>query len=104
MPISASANRLKREIEQGKTKSLPPTEEQLKKDPKFKNPKTQFEILEQIGITAEDVPKFCDPNYWLQFFPPKGVDDLKLLGINVDWRRSFITTSVNPYYDSFIRW
>lgn len=21
-----------------------------------------------------------------------------------DWRRSFITTSVNPYYDSFIRW
>jgi leucyl-tRNA synthetase len=22
----------------------------------------------------------------------------------VDWRRSFITTDVNPYYDSFIRW
>lgn len=21
-----------------------------------------------------------------------------------DWRRSFITTSINPYYDSFIRW
>jgi leucyl-tRNA synthetase len=25
-------------------------------------------------------------------------------GASVDWRRSFITTSVNPYYDSFIRW
>lgn len=22
----------------------------------------------------------------------------------VDWRRSFITTHVNPYYDSFVRW
>ena len=22
----------------------------------------------------------------------------------VDWRRSFITTNVNPYYDSFVRW
>jgi leucyl-tRNA synthetase len=22
----------------------------------------------------------------------------------VDWRRSFITTSVNPYYDAFIQW
>uniref|UniRef100_A0A8W4FBF5 leucine--tRNA ligase n=1 Tax=Sus scrofa TaxID=9823 RepID=A0A8W4FBF5_PIG len=24
--------------------------------------------------------------------------------IKVDWRRSFITTDVNPYYDSFVRW
>jgi leucyl-tRNA synthetase len=22
----------------------------------------------------------------------------------VDWRRSFITTNKNPFYDSFIRW
>lgn len=26
------------------------------------------------------------------------------LGCGVDWRRSFITTDVNPYYDSFVRW
>jgi len=24
--------------------------------------------------------------------------------LKVDWRRSFITTDVNPYYDSFVRW
>lgn len=104
MPIQASANRLKREIATGKTKSLPPTEEQLKKDKNFKNPLTQFEILQSIGISDEEITKFQDPNYWLQFFPPKGMDDLKLLGINCDWRRSFITTAVNPFYDSFIRW
>ena len=25
-------------------------------------------------------------------------------GVGVDWRRSFITTDYNPYYDSFVRW
>jgi leucyl-tRNA synthetase len=29
---------------------------------------------------------------------------LKNFGVCVDWRRSFITTSKNPFYDSFIRW
>jgi leucyl-tRNA synthetase len=26
------------------------------------------------------------------------------LGARVDWRRSFITTDVNPYFDTFVRW
>jgi leucyl-tRNA synthetase len=26
------------------------------------------------------------------------------LGSRIDWRRSFMTTPANPYYDSFIRW
>ena len=26
------------------------------------------------------------------------------MGVHVDWRRSFITTDANPYYDSFVRW
>jgi leucyl-tRNA synthetase len=30
--------------------------------------------------------------------------DLKALGVKVDWRRSFITTDANPYYDAFVRW
>ena len=24
--------------------------------------------------------------------------------MQVDWRRSFITTDANPYFDSFVRW
>eukprot|EP01018_Ginkgo_biloba_P037915 Gb_05996 [translate_table: standard] len=31
-------------------------------------------------------------------------EDLKLLGLGVDWHRSFITTDINPFYDSFVRW
>lgn len=30
--------------------------------------------------------------------------DLTDLGARIDWRRSFITTDENPYYDSFVRW
>jgi leucyl-tRNA synthetase len=29
---------------------------------------------------------------------------LKAFGLGSDFRRSFITTDVNPYYDSFVRW
>ncbi len=27
-----------------------------------------------------------------------------IFNLKVDWRRSFITTDVNPFYDSFVRW
>lgn len=30
--------------------------------------------------------------------------DLQRFGMAVDWRRSFITTDRNPYYDAFVRW
>jgi len=65
---------------------------------------TQYEILKAMGLSNEEIPKFQDPSYWLDYFPPLGVRDLKRFGSPVDFRRSFITTSVNPSYDSFIRW
>jgi len=64
----------------------------------------QFEILLAMGLKKEDLHTFVDPLHWLKFFPPMGMRDLKRFGVPVDFRRSFITTSVNPYYDSFIRW
>ena len=106
MPISSAAIRLKREIDSGKTCSNQPTEEQKKKAPKGTEwpSLTQYEILQQLNISEEDIPKFIDTNHWLDFFPPLGQEDLKRMGIATDWRRSYITTSKNPYYDQFIRW
>lgn len=109
MPIQASANRLKREIETGTTSSNQPSEQELKAlkkaNPKYeKPPYTQYEILQRSGIPEADIPAFTDSNHWLSFFPPLGQDTLKRFGIMADWRRSFITTARNPYYDSFIRW
>jgi len=64
----------------------------------------QFEILRMMGIPPEDIPPFVDPEYWLKFFPPLGTRDLKRFGCPTDFRRSFITTPLNPFYDKFIRW
>ncbi|KAH6579719.1 hypothetical protein BASA61_010062 [Batrachochytrium salamandrivorans] len=66
--------------------------------------KYQFQIMRSMGIPNEDIKKFMDPKHWLTFFPPIAMTDLKRLGTHIDWRRSFITTDINPYYDSFIRW
>jgi hypothetical protein len=54
MPIQAAANRLKREITQGKTNSGQPSAEEFKKNPKIVKPAlTQFEILKQVGMKDE---------------------------------------------------
>ena len=56
----------------------------------------QWDILKMIGITEEEIPKFQDPDYWLQYFPDYCVADLKQFGCCIDFRRSFITTDRNP--------
>ena len=104
MPISAAAKRLQGELtEYG--------EEQLKKwaldeDCVENRPekKTQYEILYKCEVDAETIPKFVDAKFWTKYFPPRGREDLEVFGACIDWRRSFITTDANPYYDQFIKW
>lgn len=64
----------------------------------------QFQIMEAIGVPRSEIKKFADPQYWLTYFPPIAIADQKALGTRIDWRRSFITTDANPYYDAFVRW
>eukprot|EP00978_Attheya_sp_CCMP212_P005122 scaffold11316_cov60-Attheya_sp.AAC.5 len=63
----------------------------------------QWNILMKM-VPQEEIPTFVDPIHWLHYFPPIGVQHMKNFGSGVDWRRTFITTAVNPYYDAFIRW
>lgn len=66
--------------------------------------KYQWDILKESGIEDSILPQFADAVAWLKYFPLENVRDLTAFGLKADWRRSFITTEVNPYYDSFIRW
>ncbi|KAI0162452.1 hypothetical protein BJ166DRAFT_268896 [Pestalotiopsis sp. NC0098] len=66
--------------------------------------KYQFQIMQAIGIPLQEIHKFADPQYWLEFFPPLCRRDLTNFGARIDWRRSFVTTDANPYYDAFVRW
>lgn len=64
----------------------------------------QFQIMLAIGIPREEIHKFAEPTHWLSYFPPLCKRDCSALGLRIDWRRSFITTDANPYYDAFVRW
>lgn len=125
MPIKACADKLKREIElYGCPPDFPDEEEEeevnvkiedivIKDKSKGKKSKAaakaasskyQWGIMESLGMSDEEIVKFSEAEHWLDYFPPLAIQDLKRMGLKVDWRRSFITTDVNPYYDSFVRW
>jgi|Transcript_16744 leucyl-tRNA synthetase len=57
-----------------------------------------------MEVAESEIPDFTDPFHWCRYFPPRAKFDLMNLGVAVDWRRSFVTTEINPYYDSFVRW
>lgn len=126
MPIKACADKLKREMElYGYPPQFPDEEEEEEEKPKFADEiiikdkskgkkskavakagssKFQWDIMKSLGLRDEEILKFADAEHWLEYFPPLAVKDLKKMGVKVDWRRSFITTDVNPFYDSFVRW
>jgi len=64
----------------------------------------QLEILRDLGVQEEDLAKFEQSEYWIEYFAPKYKEDLQNVGFSIDWRREFTTTSLNPQYDAFIRW
>ncbi|KPA76430.1 putative mitochondrial leucyl-tRNA synthetase [Leptomonas pyrrhocoris] len=66
--------------------------------------KPQWIIMESMGIPSVEIPQFADPQHWIDYFTPRAIEDLKRLGCHIDWRRTFITTDRNPYYDRFIQW
>ncbi|KAJ8952428.1 hypothetical protein NQ318_014520 [Aromia moschata] len=124
MPIKACADKLKREMELYGFPPKFPEDEDVKivndeddvipKDKskgkkskavaKTASAKYQWQIMHSLGLEDNEIKKFANAEYWLEYFPPLAVKDLTRLGIHTDWRRTFITTDANPFYDSFIRW
>lgn len=128
MPIKACADKLKREMElYGCPPQFPEEDDEdedvtpvktaedviIKDKTKGKKSKAaakagsskyQWGIMQSLGLSDEEIEKFAEAEHWLGYFPPLAIQDLKGMGLKVDWRRSFITTDVNPYYDSFVRW
>lgn len=112
MPIKACADKLGREIEMYGCPPVFPdedtdmkvsesNEDDFKADPtKFVAKKSkalakkgrgasQWEILKMSGIPEDEIPKFSDPLYWLDYFPPLAMRDISAMGCGVDWRRRY---------------
>ncbi|CCW66784.1 unnamed protein product [Phytomonas sp. Hart1] len=120
-PIAACAQKIMKEMEQyGNPPVFPemsPVVEEAKSPKelgdllKFKSKrakvgpaKPQWEIMQSMGIPDDEIPKFSDTQQWLNFFPPIAIADLRRFGCYIDFRRSFITTMKNPYFDRFVSW
>lgn len=93
MPIVAAADKLKEDIKKIKQGTVSTS---------IITP--QYEIMKMMDIPEPEIEKFEDPLYWGKFFPRIAMKTLKKFGIKYDETRSFITTDVNPYYDSFVKW
>ncbi|XP_054257041.1 leucine--tRNA ligase, cytoplasmic-like [Macrosteles quadrilineatus] len=124
MPIKACADKLKREMETfGFPPNFPSDEPQtptettndlvIKDKSKGKKSKAvakagtakyQWQIMQSLGLKDDEIKQFANASHWLDHFPPLAVNDLLSIGLHVDWRRTFITTDANPFFDSFVRW
>jgi len=122
MPIPACAMKIDNEMQQfGNPPKFPVVEEKpQKQQPKKKKgkgkrkkgklakktskKKYQWQIMYDFGLQDEQIGEFCDAQKWLEYFPPECMEHLKRFGLKADFRRSFITTDKNPYFDRFIAW
>lgn len=92
MPICAAAKKLEYEI-----KTIDSIDKSVDKQ-------LQYNILREFGLTCEQIVKFVNPVEWIKFFPELGLSDITNFDIMVDTSRSFITTNLNPFYNSFIEY
>ncbi len=64
----------------------------------------QIKVLKAFGVPDEDIPKFYDPYHIVRYFLKLMEKDLRDIGVAVDWRRKFVTTTLTPVYSKFIEW
>lgn len=118
MPIKACADKLKREMEvfgyPPKFIEEEPAEVEVQDDVIIKDKskgkkskavakagsaKYQWQIMYSLGLNDEEIKKFADADYWLDYFPPLAVDDLNRFGVHV----CILSCSIIFYHIQF-RW
>ncbi|MGA3406922.1 MAG: class I tRNA ligase family protein [Candidatus Bathyarchaeia archaeon] len=61
-------------------------------------------IREIDGVPEEHLRKFVDPVYMARYYTDANRDAVKKLGLAIDWRREFHTSSLNPAFNKFVVW
>lgn len=67
-----------------------------------KGDEVQKRVLLDEGIDEKDLTKFKDPKYIARYWEKRIEEDVKALGVSIDWRRSFMT--IDPIFNRFISW
>ncbi|MEM3403702.1 MAG: leucine--tRNA ligase [Nitrososphaeria archaeon] len=61
-------------------------------------------FVEIDGIPKEELPKFTSPYNLAEYYTQVSRTALMRLGLSIDWRREFFTTSYNKGFSKFIEW
>lgn len=70
-----------------------------------KNDPVQIETFRQFGASTSNINRFRnDPKYVVDFWVKRWMEDLKICGLSIDWRRWFVTTTLTPQYSRFVEW
>ena len=56
------------------------------------------------GVPEEELKRFVDPAYMAKYYTTVNRDAVKRLGMGIDWRREFHTSSLNEAFSRFITW
>ncbi len=62
------------------------------------------EFKEIDKVPEEILEKFRDPVFMARYYTDRNRQAMKELGLGIDWRREFNTTSYDPRFSSFIEW
>ncbi len=73
---------------------------------RIKKGDTKFiEALRVIdGVPEEELKKFVEPAYMAKYYTDYNREAVKRLGLSIDWRREFYTTSLHPWFSRFVEW
>ncbi len=68
--------------------------------------KSQAETFRIFGATEKNISDFKKrgPEFVAKFWMKKFTEDSDSMGYSIDWRRSFVTTSISPQFSRFIEW
>ncbi|HYW02034.1 MAG TPA: leucine--tRNA ligase [Candidatus Acidoferrum sp.] len=61
-------------------------------------------IREVDEVSEDDLKKFVDPVFMAQYYTNANREAVKKLGMSIDWRREFHTSSLHPAFSKFVTW
>ncbi len=62
------------------------------------------EFKEVEKLPDDIILKFRDPLFMANYYTLKNKEAIALLGVGIDWRREFKTTSNDPWFSKFVEW
>ncbi len=71
-----------------------------------KGDKSQEQAFKIYGASEKNLKDFVKkgPKFVAKFWKKRWIEDLQATGLSIDWRRTFITTSMTPTYSRFVEW